>query len=477
MNWKKNLARWGTVFSWIGLSACALRPEAAFYGAWRELMPANPWIVQGLELAKDGKASSFGMATLQYNAWKLDDNRLILQGTSLGNGQTIPFADTLEVVASGGDTLILGKGEAYRITYVRQPTDLPTITLPALSGEDSVRLHFGSDSSTVQLWFSAERAYALSLLDPSEQPDGRKVWSWAGDEAYRLERQHDEWIVSRWGKRLYASSVDESDRPSRPAYAGFHWEYLSGNGLGCWAQRNDSMRLMIDPDVPGVVVVRDGEATPRVVVRMFDLPDGRIESLYARLSREPGWHPDEPGRFQERSCDRPGVRRFVLVPDGAYARRVAEWMSREPVPSTCSGWGIGNSGMRYFEIQEAHPDKAIFVEIGQDAPLFDEESFRFEDTPDGPDSRDVLRLETGLLRIGHEVRSFTPDGGTAEYWFVDKTGRLEEAYEAWTRGNQSGKAVKARLKVEYNGKWDDGFAADYDGVYWVREIIGLEPLP
>ena len=43
-----------------------------------------------------------------------------------------------------------------------------------------------------------------------------------------------------------------------------------------------------------------------------------------------------------------------------------------------------------------------------------------------------------------------------------------------TGGQKNGKPVKATLKVEYNGKWDDGFAADYDGVYLVREVLRLE---
>lgn len=52
-------------------------------------------------------------------------------------------------------------------------------------------------------------------------------------------------------------------------------------------------------------------------------------------------------------------------------------MQSEPVPAPCNGWGVGNSGQRYFEIHNSNPDKAIFIEIGQDAPLFDENSIIF----------------------------------------------------------------------------------------------------
>ena len=42
------------------------------------------------------------------------------------------------------------------------------------------------------------------------------------------------------------------------------------------------------------------------------------------------------------------------------------------------------------------------------------------------------------------------------------------------KGQKNGKPVKATLRLEYNGKWDDGFAAEYDGTYLVREVVELK---
>lgn len=78
--------------------------------------------------------------------------------------------------------------------------------------------------------------------------------------------------------------------------------------------------------------------------------------------------------FEEGKSNRKGVKRYSLVPTGDYAKKIQELSSQEPIPTTCNGWGMGNSGIRYFEIHDSHPDKAIFLEIGQDAPLFDEQS-------------------------------------------------------------------------------------------------------
>lgn len=85
-----------------------------------------------------------------------------------------------------------------------------------------------------------------------------------------------------------------------------------------------------------------------------------------------------------------------------------------------------------------------------------------------------LQTMTGTLCIGHEVRSFRPENEDSEYWIVDKTDSLNEKYDSLTGGQKNGKPVKAVLKLEYAGKWTDGFAAEYDGVYFVREIVSLE---
>lgn len=91
-----------------------------FVGNWIEIMPSNPQIIQGVTLNSDGSAKSIGMATLQYEKWLLNsDSTLILFGKSIGNGQTINFADTMDVVKITPDSLSLGKFGQYRINYFR----------------------------------------------------------------------------------------------------------------------------------------------------------------------------------------------------------------------------------------------------------------------------------------------------------------------------------------------------------------------
>lgn len=85
---------------------------------------------------------------------------------------------------------------------------------------------------------------------------------------------------------------------------------------------------------------------------------------------------------------------------------------------------------------------------------------------------------TGRLIIGHEVRSFIADGDTTEYWIIDETDSLKPLYEK-SVGERSEPytAVKASLRVVDDGKSANGFAAEYDGVYRVKEVIEVSPMP
>lgn len=76
----------------------------------------------------------------------------------------------------------------------------------------------------------------------------------------------------------------------------------------------------------------------------------------------------------------------------------------------------------------------------------------------------------GELVVGHEVRSFKAEGDSADYWIVDETGELMQKYDDMTKGIKNGKPVYVELEVVDMGKADDGFAADYEGVYQIMKI-------
>ncbi len=81
----------------------------------------------------------------------------------------------------------------------------------------------------------------------------------------------------------------------------------------------------------------------------------------------------------------------------------------------------------------------------------------------------------GELVMGHEVRSFTPECGTTQYWVEDSTGQLAGAYGKYA-DTLPYSPVFAVLKVRDMGRADDGFAAEYAGVYQVVEIVSVDSL-
>ncbi len=169
------------------------------------------------------------------------------------------------------------------------------------------------------------------------------------------------------------------DTPSRQAEKGFKWEVVKGAGMKFRAQTNGRIRVVTDDSLRGAKIEwNDSVKTYRPVIRVFSIRNMNIDDVIPQLKKLPTWTDSLTCGFRKTNSDRQGVSRYVLVPTGDYAASTDSLGKTEPIPSTCNGWGIGNSGMRYFEIHDSRPDKALFVEIGQDAPLFDEQSIVFE---------------------------------------------------------------------------------------------------
>lgn len=92
---------------------------AAIEGRWTEPIPGMEGR-QGFVLQADGSAASVGMQTLRYDRWERRGDRLILQGRSLGNGQTIRFSDTLTIRTLTADRLVLRRDDGAELSFDRE---------------------------------------------------------------------------------------------------------------------------------------------------------------------------------------------------------------------------------------------------------------------------------------------------------------------------------------------------------------------
>ena len=242
---------------------------------------------------------------------------------------------------------------------------------------------------------------------------------------------------------------------------GFEWREMKGAGLKLMALKSDKMRLLADPQLPGVVMVRDGDERPHKVIQVIDLADGSMDDMAEAIGKADGT--GHGVRLEITEPGRDGVKRYAVV-EG----------ENEGCMAGCEGngkCGGCTAGKRYVLVYDAHPDKALLIETCDEESLFDEASIELCDDSPVALSRDVLYTMTGELSIAPETYSFRPDGSDEEYWIVDKTGRLEAMYDEATGGRKDGTPIKVTLRLEYNGKWDTGFAELYDGVFLVREYF------
>lgn len=86
--------------------------KPAVEGKWLQPVPGMAGAVQGVWLEDGGKASSINMSTLVYESWSHRGGELVLQGKSIGNGQTIDFSEAYRIKKLTDRELVLQAGKA-----------------------------------------------------------------------------------------------------------------------------------------------------------------------------------------------------------------------------------------------------------------------------------------------------------------------------------------------------------------------------
>lgn len=103
-------------------------------------------------------------------------------------------------------------------------------------------------------------------------------------------------------------------------------------------------------------------------------------------------------------------------------------------------------------------------------------------TGSGENAAEAFRIDSvvtlrGQVVVAHEVRAFIPEGRQTEYWLVDPSGELERRYDRVSGGATDGMPLRAELELRYKGPSDEGFAAEYAGVFEVVRIRSMEREP
>lgn len=121
------------------LLSCNSIDTKSLTGNWIEVTPANMKFIQGMTLNTDGTAQSIGMATLLYEKWNVEGDKMILSGKSLGNGQTIEFSDTLNIVKITADSMIFENNNKYKTSYYKV-TEIPVAKAEEAAEVDAINV-------------------------------------------------------------------------------------------------------------------------------------------------------------------------------------------------------------------------------------------------------------------------------------------------------------------------------------------------
>jgi hypothetical protein len=167
----------------------------------------------------------------------------------------------------------------------------------------------------------------------------------------------------------------EEGRPPVPEWqtdAACTWEWREGGGFGLWTERcalsTGLWEILWDEDAGAFVQVVEGEAFG-VLVQPFAMPDR--DALRLRLLEAGGLGADAPCAF-EAAALRPAPKTMtiqVLMPtvENAFAP-TAEGDVPDPL---CGPYGASTHGVRYFVEDLRWPGVAVFVEAGQERPMFE----------------------------------------------------------------------------------------------------------
>ena len=176
--------------------------------------------------------------------------------------------------------------------------------------------------------------------------------------------------------------------PSRDPEKGCTWSKLTDEklGLDAWVQKCDYGFREIDFLVVGnslSIRYSDGNGQPDPIVDVVPLrgdekPEAGVERVFRAIT---------PKGVAERCVMAPfkgdpkapsGIKRYTFVPNEPYQAELDKTQNPDEVPEPpCGLYGDAPDGIQYFEAQPSSSARAVmFVRIGQDTPLFDEQTLK-----------------------------------------------------------------------------------------------------
>ena len=153
------------------------------------------------------------------------------------------------------------------------------------------------------------------------------------------------------------------------------WHWREGGGIGLWAEtcrfNGATWQVMWDEDLAAFVTKND-DTLIGLAVQAFALSSGASIAALSETLVEAGSLDANHACIWQAIALRPAPRTIafhILTPmDQAALSPTASGDIPEPA---CGPYGASTHGVRYFMTDLRWPDRAIFVEEGQERPMFD----------------------------------------------------------------------------------------------------------
>jgi hypothetical protein len=179
-------------------------------------------------------------------------------------------------------------------------------------------------------------------------------------------------------------ALSAESKPSRPPVDKCVWERLADKsvGLSAWVQRCDfGFRQIHFEFVKGAlaIIYSDG-GDPDPLVELFDVQpdeatDAALNRIFAERTDKAIAAQCKLAPYAGQQLLPAGVTRYTFVPDAAYQKVLDAKADPDEVGEPpCGDWGDAPDGIQYFELPSRDARKLLFVRVGQNEPLFDEQT-------------------------------------------------------------------------------------------------------
>lgn len=178
------------------------------------------------------------------------------------------------------------------------------------------------------------------------------------------------------------SSKDTQALPSQPNWRtsdhDCSWRWIQGGGLGMWSEvcQLSTGQWRIDwDDVRKAFVLQHDNQQIELVVQPWEIAkDTGISSLSTSLG-EAGFLQSDHHCYWERVSISTSTANMRLFELRSLLNDDIEHNETSEVPEDrCGPYGQSTHGVRYFMVDRHSPDLAIFVNEGQERPMFDPSS-------------------------------------------------------------------------------------------------------